>query len=233
MILKMNCGNALISQQVTNESSIYSDFSDGSIYKNHPVILKHPSALQIVGYYDELEVCNPLGSNIKKHKLGLVFFTLTNLSPHYCSNYKGIFLLTVANVSLIEEHGIDKVLEPLVNDLKVLATTGINVKEGVVLHASLIAFLADNLASHCIGGFNESMTFAKRFCRSCLTDKESSYICFTEQQFNIRTPNSHQQHCLEIDDNPALSTTYGINRNSILNTTWFFCGRWSTSRRNA
>ena len=28
------------------------------------------TALQIMLYYDEVEVCNPLGSNRKKHKLG-------------------------------------------------------------------------------------------------------------------------------------------------------------------
>ena len=168
-----------------------------------------------MGYYDELEVCNHLGSNVKKHKLGLIFFTLTNLNPRYRSNFKGIFLLTVANVTVIEEHGIDKVLEPLVDDLKFLATTGMSFNEGVV-HAALLAFLADNLASHCIGGFKESMSFARHFCRSCLTNKEASYRFFTEEQFTLRTPDSH--HCLEIENDPSLSVTYGINRNSILNT---------------
>ena len=116
MILKTECGNTLMLQQVMHESGVYRDFNDGSIYNNHPVLREHPDALQIVGYYDELEVCNPLGSNVKKHKLGLIFFTLTNLNPRYRSNFKGIFLFTVANVTVIEEHGIDKVLEPLVDD---------------------------------------------------------------------------------------------------------------------
>ena len=43
---------------------------DGSLYKNHPLFAAHPDALQIILYYDDLEVCNPLGSNTKKHKIG-------------------------------------------------------------------------------------------------------------------------------------------------------------------
>ena len=31
-----------------------------------------------------------------------------------------------------------------------------------------MAFLADNLAAHEIGGFKESFSFARRFCRSCM-----------------------------------------------------------------
>ena len=109
MILKTDCGSTLLLQQVMHESGVYRDFmySDGSIYKNHPV-LEHPDALQIVGYYDELEVCNPFGSNVKKHKLGLIFFTMTNLNPQYRSNFKGIFLSTVVNVTVIEELELTK-----------------------------------------------------------------------------------------------------------------------------
>ena len=92
--------------------------------------------------------------------------------------------------------------------------TGISVKEGCCACCTV----ADNLASHCIGGFKESMSFAKHFCRSCLTGKEESYRFFTEEQFSIRTPDDHQQHCLEIENDPSLSITYGINCNSILNT---------------
>ena len=44
------------------------DFCDGTFFKTHPLFSNDPYALQIVGYYDDLEVVNPLGSY--KHKLG-------------------------------------------------------------------------------------------------------------------------------------------------------------------
>ena len=47
------------------------DFCDGQLCKNHPLFAEHPEALQIMLYYDDLEVRNPLGSNTKKHKIGV------------------------------------------------------------------------------------------------------------------------------------------------------------------
>jgi len=49
------------------------------MFKTHPLFSEDPSSLQIVAYYDELEVCNYLGTHTKKHKLGIVFFTPANI----------------------------------------------------------------------------------------------------------------------------------------------------------
>lgn len=46
------------------------DYCDGTAYKRHQLFSKCPTALQIMLYYDDLEICNPLGSRAKKHKLG-------------------------------------------------------------------------------------------------------------------------------------------------------------------
>ena len=57
------------------------DFCDGELFKTHPLFSTDLFALQIIAYFDELEVCNPLGTHIKRHKLGIVFFTLGNVRP--------------------------------------------------------------------------------------------------------------------------------------------------------
>ena len=44
------------------------DYCDGELYATSALFQEDPCALQIQLYYDELELCNPLGS--KKHKLG-------------------------------------------------------------------------------------------------------------------------------------------------------------------
>ena len=41
---------------------------DGDLFKNHPLFSVDKTALQIVAYYDLIEVVNPLGS--RTHKLG-------------------------------------------------------------------------------------------------------------------------------------------------------------------
>ena len=42
-------------------------------FKTHPLFSEDPCAVQLVAYYDELELFNPLGSHVKQHKLGIVF----------------------------------------------------------------------------------------------------------------------------------------------------------------
>ena len=42
------------------------DFCDGSLFKTHPLFSITEDALQIIGYFDELEVVNPLGSYTAK-----------------------------------------------------------------------------------------------------------------------------------------------------------------------
>ena len=41
------------------------DFCDGQRFKSHTIFSSNPHALQIIGYFDELEVCNPLGTHTK------------------------------------------------------------------------------------------------------------------------------------------------------------------------
>lgn len=46
------------------------DFCDGDIFARHPLFSNDPTALQLLVYFDEVEVCNPLGSRANQHKLG-------------------------------------------------------------------------------------------------------------------------------------------------------------------
>ena len=46
------------------------DFCDGSMFKSHPLFKDEPLALQVIAYYDDVEVCNPLGSHHGTNKLG-------------------------------------------------------------------------------------------------------------------------------------------------------------------
>ena len=46
------------------------DFCDGEYYKEHPLFSIDKTALQLFLYYDDFEICNPLGSRVKKQKIG-------------------------------------------------------------------------------------------------------------------------------------------------------------------
>lgn len=109
-----------------------------------------PEALQLIGYFDELEVCNyPSGSHVK-HKVGVVFYTLGNIHLKFRSTHRAINLAILATKPVLEKHGIDAVLKPFFDDCNKLATTGVSVcVKGVnrVFKSALLMFLADNLAT--------------------------------------------------------------------------------------
>ena len=52
-------------------SDLMEDFCDGKAFTAHPLFPLHLNVLQVFLYFDELDVCNPLGSNTKLHKLGM------------------------------------------------------------------------------------------------------------------------------------------------------------------
>ena len=47
-----------------------SDFCDGELYKNNLLFQQFPNSLEIHLYYDEVDVCNPIGSRRTIYKLG-------------------------------------------------------------------------------------------------------------------------------------------------------------------
>lgn len=46
------------------------DYCDGLQFKNHLLYSHEPQSLQIMLYYDEVELCSPLGAAKKIHKVG-------------------------------------------------------------------------------------------------------------------------------------------------------------------
>ena len=207
-------------QRIRTDGQI-EDFCDGTVFSSHPLFSKDPYALQIIAYYDELELCNPLGSHIKQHKVGIVFYMLGNIAPKYRSQLKLINLAIIASVPLIESYGLDKVLEPFIVDLNILATTGISINiDGLHKNfkGALLAFLADNLASNDLGGFKKSFSFSFRCCRTCLVTHDTLSSIFISDGYERRSMDTHLQH-ISLLDGPTgshYSKTYGINRRSAL-----------------
>lgn len=46
------------------------DFCDGKLFKTHDLFKNNKKSLQIIAYFDEVEVCNPLAGHAGIHKLG-------------------------------------------------------------------------------------------------------------------------------------------------------------------
>ena len=93
--------------------------------------------------------------------------------------------------------GLNILLRPLVNDLKKLEK-GIEMSIGgkpSVIRGTLSAVIADNLASHQIGGFK--VRFSKGFqkCRFCLGTDDEIQNNFFYCDFLHRTKEQHAVHC--------------------------------------
>ena len=62
MILLIQCSHK-------RSDGYLSDFCDAAAFEESSFIQSHPNAIQIILYYDDVEIC-PLGSKSKAHKLG-------------------------------------------------------------------------------------------------------------------------------------------------------------------
>ena len=110
---------------------------------------------------------------------------------------------------------------PFVEDLKQLYCDGIDVSicgNEITLFGGLLAFLADNLAVHLVGGFKQSMSFAFRVCRTCMVTPTLLQNCFSENDCNLRESETHFEQCCLLNGplHDHHSISYGINRLSIL-----------------
>ena len=211
------------SQRVCNDDCL-EDFCDGDLFQcRHELFSSDPHALQIIGYFDELEITNPLGAYVKKHKVGVVSFFLGNIHPKYRSRLCAVNLVAVAKVHVIEKYGINEILKPFVEDLNQLATVGVSVNISCgnrTFKGALLAFLADTQAAHLVGGFKKSVGLAYRMCRTCMATSDSFKVHFNSTCFTLRDTTTHKQQCSNLLTAGPLkdhySKIYGVTGETIL-----------------
>jgi hypothetical protein len=200
-------------------------FRDGSIYKEHQLFQQEPNALRLTLYTDELEVCNPLGGNKKRHKICCVYFQVTNIGTEHLSSLDSIHLCLLVKDSYRTLFGYDVILKPLMDDLKKLATDGvwISMKGGGTYHfrGAVATFCGDNLSAHYLGGYRRTFSSGK-VCRWCMADyKELSRIS-CEADCTLRTEGSMQRQAYLVSQDPLLESVYGIRGPSILSEIPYF-----------
>lgn len=226
LINLVNNTNFLLVIEKTKKSdnkNILKSYLDSKDFEENLFIKKYPTAIRLNLYYDDIEVANPLGSKATFHKLAVFYFTIQNFPPQLNSCLNNIFLLAVAYTEDIKKYGINKILKPLVDDLKLLESDeGIQVKlqneTNFILRASLINCLGDNLAMHELLGF--SSPSSELFCRHCKA-KRSLFKENYRQSFPVRTESSHSEEIALINSNEKYSKIFGVKFDSILNETYF------------
>lgn len=209
-------------RQSTN--GVYKDISDGSYFQQHALFSQQNHALQILLYYDDFETANPLGSKKGIHKLGCVYFTLKNLLPKYNSVLMNIHLAALFYSADLKTYGFEKILKPLIDDLKILETEGIQLPFfESPLFGSVIQVTGDNLALNGLLGFVESFS-GTHFCRFCLVSKDEVQTVFNEDHPKIvlRSKELHTEHCKALNESPTLHSVQGVKKPCVLNSLQFF-----------
>lgn len=195
------------------------NYCDGSQFSSHSLFVTCPQALQIQLYFDDFETTNPLGSKTKIHKMGAVYFGLRNLPPECNSSLSNIHLCLLFNSLDREAYGFGRIFEPLLQEIKILESSGIQVEmqgQNFQLYGTICVLTADNLAVHSLCGYVESFS-ANKFCHFCMVDKTVAQSVYDEDEFEMRTKGNYQQH---VTLNDPSST--GIKEDSCLNTLQYF-----------
>lgn len=76
----------------TTQDGSYESFHDGTHFKENVFFATENITLPLLLYVDDFEVCNPLGTSRKKHKITAVYWVLANIPPQFRATLKSIYL---------------------------------------------------------------------------------------------------------------------------------------------
>ena len=133
----------MFKERPVNHSPYLYDFCDGQVYKEHPLFATDKSAYQLIIYFDEVEVVNPLGSYRGHHKLGvqilcilsdvyksinfihmyigMFYYQLGNIKPQLRSILKTIQVIACVTNENLLKYGYEMVLRKFIEDANMLS----------------------------------------------------------------------------------------------------------------
>lgn len=163
-----------------------------------------------------LKYVTPLVHHGKKHKICALYWVLGNLIPGCHSSLSSIHLAALIKSNDVKVYGFEKVLEPLITDLRTLEQHGIYVdKLGKTLKGTLQCVVADNLGAHSIAGFVESFS-SRHVCRFCTADRlEIQDKEVGAGGFSLRTEEIHTNHLKILEENSE-SNCCGVKSKCVL-----------------
>lgn len=188
---------------------------DGSHFKDNAFFSGTELKILIGLYIDDFEVCNPLGTSPKKHKLCGVYWTLNNLSHGSHSSLFSIYLAVLCKSNDVAEYGYGHILHPLLQDLKIMEEEGIFIPLlGTSLKGTVQVVVADNLGAHSLAGFNESFCSGSicRFCTGTRMDIQKYEV--RSGAFSNRTKEDHESHVKTVQEKGG--SCFGVKRHCVI-----------------
>lgn len=128
-------------RESSSVQSGFQSFRDGSYYKENAFFLEDEFQISLIVYVDEFEVCNPLGTSKKKHKITAVYWVLANLPPALRSSLKAINLAVLCKAVDIKRFGLATILEPFLRDICVLEQSGVYISNFLEKTSKVLYFV--------------------------------------------------------------------------------------------
>ncbi|XP_071814886.1 uncharacterized protein [Apostichopus japonicus] len=221
MIQKLLQRTDVMDKVLLNEetSQKYCSFKDGSVYKTNPFFENGDFRLAIGLYMDEFEVCNPLGTSKKKHKILAVYWVLADIPAKFRSQLHVIQLAALVKSIHVKEFGFEKSLLQLWQDLSFIENEGVFIESlGENLKGTVVYVSSDNLGAHQFGGFMESFgPNVLRPCRACMaTNSDIQDVHFQLDKCVKRNKENFSYHIQQVEDDASVSKVYGVKRDCVL-----------------
>ena len=115
----------------------------------------------------------------EQHKVDMNYYFIANLNPKFRSKDCSVRVLAIANAKLGKNYDIEKITDPIINDLyKLRSIQFIYDTEIITFLAKLVILCAgDTLGQQYLGGFKESKQFYLR--------RKNYYCCFCFSFLNL------------------------------------------------
>lgn len=194
---------------------VYRTFQDGQYFRQRNVSFGEETEISIALYIDEFELCNPLGTSRKIHKVVGVYWVILNLPSKLRSGLTSIQLGALGKSVDVRKFGYEPFLEPLIKDFKLVGQHGVFVENlKTTVNVKLFCVCADNLGAHSLAGFQESFIVDK-FCRFCLVSHRE-IATVKSGDFVLRTVEQHNEFVEELKQNERLQSVNGVKRECVL-----------------
>ena len=191
------------------------DVVDGSLHAHEK------GRLQLILYFDEFNISNPIGNKTKKYSIGAIYYTFANMQKR--ASIQNIYLAMLFHSSQFKAHSKKDIFEPLVRELTLLETEGVPfVRDGKAMNikCSLSMLLGDNKGCYQMAGYFTSFHRTSRICRFCHAKTSDIQSCFHERGFNIRTCQQYDSEIsmLEVDEfDEEVQKIFGIRELCVFN----------------
>lgn len=162
---------------------------------------------------DDIEICNPLGTSRKKHKVTALYWVLAEVPSELRSQLTSINLALLCKANDVKKFGYATFLEPLLKDLIILEEEGIFLPAiGKNIRGTAFCVSSDNLGAHALSGLVESFT-GHYICRFCIGDRSE----YQQKEvhsgfFTPRRKENYTSHVQSVKENRHQVHCYGVKK---------------------